>query len=194
MGGMKQIILASASPRRKVLLEQLGLKFKVVPSRYEEDMTLPLSPAALARRLSQGKAREVVARYPRALVIAADTFVVRGREVIGKPRDKEEARTVLQRLSGRRHAVITGFTIIDGVSKTTVTRAIETKVYFRRLSSKEIDAYLTTGKPMQFAGGYAIQERSGIFVKKIEGDYFNIVGLPLGAVAEALIKCGVKIL
>lgn len=190
---MKQIILASGSPRRKELLQQIGLTFKVVPSQFKEDMSLAMKPAALARFLSLGKARAVAARYPRALVIAADTFVVFQGKMIGKPKNFAAARSTLKKLSGHRHSVITGYTILDVGNGEKITRSVETKVYFRKLSDHEISAYVSMRKPLDLAG-YAIQEISGIFVKKIEGDYYNVVGLPLSVLTEDLKKFGINVL
>ena len=191
---MKQIILASGSPRRKALMQQIGLTFKVVPSEFKEDMTLPMKPSALARYLSMGKARTVAKHYPKSLVIAADTFIAFKGKLLGKPKNLVHARTMLNLLSGSQHAVITGFALIDGNTKKKISRAVITKVFFRTLSSREISAYVNMRKPLDLAGAYAIQEISGIFVKKIVGDYFNIVGLPLCALAEELKKFGISVL
>lgn len=191
---MKKIILASQSPRRKQLLEQIGLKFEVDPSNYEEDMTLKMDPARLAEQLSLGKAKDVAKRHKNSIIISADTIVAVDNEVFGKPKTPEKAKYMLQKLSGRAHSVITGFTIIDTETNKQISKSVETKVYFKKLSEEEMDAYIATGEPLDKGGGYAIQGLASLFVEKIEGDYFNIVGLPILALTEELKNFGVKIL
>lgn len=191
---MKKIVLASASPRRAALLEQLGLKFVVDPSNHEEPLDSKLPPERLVRALSLKKARTVARRYRNAVVIAADTIGILDGKVIGKPKSAVDARRILKKLSGRTHRVITGFTVIDTGSGKTATRAVETKVRFRKLTPDEITAYVRTGEPLDKAGAYGIQERGAIFINHIEGDYFNVIGLPLCALAETLRKFSVKVL
>ncbi len=191
---MKKIILASSSPRRKDLLLQIGLKFEIDPSNYQEDMTLKMNPKKLAEYLSLGKVKNVAQRHKDSIIIAADTFCVLDKEVLGKPRTKENAKIMLQKLSGKVHSVITGFTIIDTETNKQVSKSIETKVYFKPISNKEIDAYIASGGPLEFAGAYAIQHLGGLFVEKIEGDYFNIVGLPILPLTVELKKFGINIL
>lgn len=191
---MKTIILASASPRRKELLEKIGLKFEVVPSDYEEEITHGFEPQELARKISLEKAQAVAARYRNAIVIAADTFGVFRGKVLGKPHTRAEASKMLKMLSGKSHLVITGFTIVDTDSRKTVSQTVETRVWFRKLSPEEIDAYIATGEPLDKAGAYAIQGLGAIIVNRIEGDYYNVIGLPLSAVAESLKGFGVKII
>lgn len=191
---MKKIILASASPRRKEILELAGLKFEIRVSDYEEDLTLNKEPRALARFLSRKKAEEVAHRYKDAIIIAADTFIVYKGELLGKPHTPKEASRMLSMLNGKSHSVITGFTVVDTASGKEASRSVETKVYFRKLSQQEIKAYVDTGEPLDKAGAYAIQGLGAVFVEKIEGDYMNVVGLPLCALAETLKKFGVKIL
>jgi septum formation protein len=190
---MRKIILASTSPRRKELLAKTGLRFVVRPGTYEEDMMLALKPTELAKLLSRGKAESVAKSYKNAIVIGADTFVVFGNKVLGKPHTAARARATLGMLSGKCHSVITGFTIIDTKSKKAISRAVVTKVYFGKLSSREISAYIKTGEPLERGGSYAIQERGSVFVKKIDGDFFNVMGLPINALMEELKKIGVVI-
>jgi len=190
---MKPIILASQSPRRKQLLEQISLKFEIDPSNYEEDMSLKMEPGKLAEFLSLGKAKDVAQRHKDSIIISADTIVAVDDEVFGKPKTPEKAKYMLQKLSGRAHSVITGFTIIDTETNKQVSKSVETKVYFKEISEEEMDAYIATGEPMDKGGGYAIQGLAALFVEKIEGDYFNIVGLPIIALAEELISFGIKI-
>jgi septum formation protein len=191
---MKTIILASASPRRKELLKKLGLKFKVEPGNYKEDIDSDMEPLELAKLLSLKKAELVAKNHGNALVIAADTFCVLEGQILGKPRTEAEARKMLVTISGKQHSVITGFTIIDAGSHKVVSRSVETRVYIRKLSSHEIDSYVKSKEPLDKAGAYAIQGLGSIIVERIEGDYFNVMGLPLGALAESLKEFGVNIL
>jgi septum formation protein len=191
---MKNIILASASPRRKELLEKIGLKFDVEPSDYEEDISPGIEPHKLAKSLSLKKAELVAKNYENALVIAADTFIVINDEVLGKPLTENEARRMLRTINGRQHSVITGFTIIDTGNSKAITRSLETKVHIKKLTSKEIDSYVESKEPLDKAGAYAIQGLGSVIVEKIEGDYFNVIGLPLSAVVESLKEFGVNIL
>lgn len=190
---MRKIILASASPRRKALLKQIGLNFEVVVSDIDEKIDKNLKPDKLAENLSLQKAEDVAKKYKDAIIIAADTFVVLDNEILGKPGTAKKAREMLKKLSGKVHSVITGFTIIDTKSGKTVTKSVKSKVFMKKLTKEEIDAYVNTGEPLDKAGAYAVQERGGLFVKKIEGDFFNVVGLPIFAVTKALKKFGVKI-
>ena len=191
---MKQIILASASPRRKELLERIGLKFEVEPSNYEEDMPPGLEPHQLARNISLKKAQAVATKHKNAVVIAADTFVVLNSQILGKPHTEQDARNMLELLSGRPHSVITAFSIIDTGNNKTLSRSVETKVYVRKLSPAEIDAYVKTKEPLDKAGAYATQGLGAVLVERIEGDYFNVIGLPLSALTEALKDFGINIL
>lgn len=190
---MKPIILASGSPRRRELLLQAGLKFEVEPSSYKEEMGLDMEPEDLAKYLSQKKAIEVAKKHKDSIIIGADTFIVFEGELIGKPKTKEEAKEMLKKLSGKAHSVITGFTIIDTGLNKTVSDFAETKLFFRDISDEEINSYVETGEPLDKAGAYAIQGLGGIFVQRIEGDYYNIVGLPLSKVVERLKDFGISV-
>ncbi|OGO38748.1 MAG: septum formation protein Maf [Chloroflexi bacterium RBG_16_57_8] len=191
---MKAIILASSSPRRKALLEQIGLKFHVEASGREEIMHPELVPRRLVERLSLEKAQAVAKGHKNTIVIAADTLGVLDGRMIGKPGTEEEAAEMLEALGGRSHLVITGFTIMDSDTGKTVTRSVETKVHFKGLTEAEIDAYVKSGEPMGKAGAYAIQGLGAVLVDRIEGDYYNVIGLPLSAVAEELEGFGVEVL
>ena len=191
---MKTIILASTSPRRKELLEILGLRFQVEPSNYEEDINSELEPHELAKSLSLRKAEMVARKHKYALVIAADTFIVFEGKILSKPQTETAARKMLSTINGRRHSIITGFTIMDTDSKKVLSKSIETKVYIRQLTSNEIDAYVRSKEPLDKAGAYAIQGLGSVIVEKIEGDYFNVIGLPLSALTESLKEFGVHIL
>lgn len=191
---MKTIILASASPRRKELLEKIGLIFKVEPGNYEEPVYSGLEPHEFARRISLEKAKVVAHKHKNAIVIAADTFIVFGSQILGKPLTENAARKMLEAINGRSHSVITGFSIIDTGENKTLSRSVETKVYIRKLTPSEIDAYVKSKEPLDKAGAYAIQGLGTVIVEKIEGDYFNVVGLPLSSLTEALKEFGVEAL
>jgi septum formation protein len=191
---MKTIILASGSSRRKVLLEQIGLKFKVEPSNYEEDIKSGIEPHKIAQRISLEKAEIVASKHKNAIVIAADTFIVFGGQILGKPRTENEALKMLETLNGKSHSVITGFSIMDTAKNKTLSKSIETKVYVRKLTSAEIDTYVKSKEPLDKAGAYAIQGLGSVIVERIEGDYFNVMGLPLSALTEALKEFGINIL
>lgn len=183
---MKKIILASTSPRRKELLEKAGLVFKIVPSDYEEDMTLDLIPSELAKFLSRGKAETVAKNFKDAIIISADTFVSIDNKILGKPHTEERAKITLRTLSGKTHSVFTGFTIIDTKNNKVVSKAIETKVTFKELSDEIIDDYIKNGNPLKYAGSYTLNDVTDKFIEKIEGDHNNIIGLPVDAVTETL--------
>jgi nucleoside triphosphate pyrophosphatase len=191
---MKRIILASASPRRKELLEKIGLKFEVAPSNYAEDMRSKLSPDELARSISLEKAKMVASKRKNAIVIAADTFIVSRGKILGKPNTPAEARKMLMMLKGKSHSVITGFTILDTDKNKVLTKSVETIIHIKNLTSEEVDAYVKSKEPLDKAGAYAIQGLGSVIVERIEGDYFNVMGLPLSAVAEGLKEFGVHIL
>ena len=183
---MKKIILASTSPRRRELLEKAGLVFEIVPSDYEEDMTLNLIPAELAKFLSRGKAEAVAKNFSDALIISADTFVFIDNKILGKPHTEEKAKITLKTLSGRTHSVFTGFTIIDTKENKIISKAVETKVTFKELSDEMIDQYIKNGNPLQYAGSYTLRDIESKFIEKIEGDSNNIIGLPVDVVMETL--------
>ena len=191
---MKTIILASASPRRKVLLEKIGLIFEVEPSDYEEDMPLRLEPHEFARKTSLEKAMVVASKHKNSIVIAADTIIVFGSQILGKPHTEKDAREMLEAISGKCHSVITGFSIIDTGKNKTLSNSVEKKVYTRELTLTEIDAYVKSGEPLDKAGAYAIQGLGAVFVEKIDGDYYNVVGFPLSALTETLKEFGINIL
>lgn len=175
-------------------MEQVGLRFEVVPSNCEEMVTYKSKPHHLSIELSLKKAKEVAKKYHDAIIIAADTFVIIQGKILGKPRTEAEAKQILETLRGKHHSVITGFTIIDTGNNKTVSRSVETKVYIKDLSSKEIDSYVNSEEPFGKAGAYAIQGLGSVIVDRIEGDYYNVVGLPLSALVQSLKEFGVFIL
>lgn len=191
---MRKLILASTSPRRKRLLKQLGIDFTIVPSHVIEKMNPRYKPARQAEELSLQKAQAVAEKFPDAIIIGSDTLIAFGDEVIGKPKDEKEAKMRLRKFSGHSHSIITGLTLIDTGQKKTITKSVETKVWFRHLSSQEIASYIQKEKPFDKAGAYAIQDRGAVFIEKIEGDYFSAVGLPLFLLANELKKLGVSVL
>jgi septum formation protein len=194
MHNMKTIILASASPRRKEILSKTGLKFRVDESDYEEDLGLDLKPDKLAVFLSREKARDVARRHTNALIISADTIVVFRNMIFGKPRSRKEAKEMLKALSGKAHKVITGYTIMDTSSGKELSDSVKSKVFFKILSNREIDAYIRSGEPMDKAGAYGVQGLGAVIVRKIEGDFFNVMGLPLNSLAESLKNFGISVL
>lgn len=189
-----KIYLASTSPRRKELLEQIGLEVQTVNSNYKEDMSLDMEPLELAKFLSRGKAESACKNLESGIVLAADTIAVFEDNILGKPITKAKAKEMLEMLSGQCIDSITGFTIIDAKSKDTVSKACLTKVYFKKLNEAEIDNYIKTKEPLDKAGAFAIQGLGGLLIEKIEGDYNTIVGLPLFQVALELKKFDIYLL
>ncbi len=183
---MRRLILASASPRRSSILQEAGFKFKVVPSPYEEEFYGGLTPEQLALTLSAHKAAPVARDNPDAVVLAADTLVVLDDLVMGKPSSEAEARQMLGSLSGRAHMVVTGFTVQCEAEGRTVSQAVITSVKFKALTQDEIAAYVATGEPLDKAGAYGIQGIGSSLVENVDGDYLNVVGLPLDEVINVL--------
>ncbi len=183
---MRKLILASASPRRREILTEAGFKFAVSPSPYEEELINDISPDELAQTLSARKARPVALAHPDSVILSADTIVVLDEHIMGKPMDEDEASTMLKRLSGKAHQVITGFTVECREELKVISRAISTTVIFKKLTDYEITTYIATGEPMDKAGAYGIQGLGGKLVERVEGSYLNVVGLPLDEVAESL--------
>ncbi len=182
----RPIILASASPRRAALLEGAGLRVTVVPSIVAEDLLPGEAPAGAALRLARAKAREVSQRAEERFIVAADTIVVVDGEVLGKPRDAADAERMLRRLSGRVHEVMTGFEVLDRDTGRGIGDVVVTRVEFKPLHPDEIQAYVATGCPLDKAGAYGIQGRAASMVRRIDGSYTNVVGLPLAEVVDAL--------
>ncbi|HLP15754.1 MAG TPA: Maf family protein [Bacteroidota bacterium] len=177
------IILASQSPRRAQLLRQIGLQFETSVSGVEELFDPALSPDENARILSLKKAADVASRYDHGIVLGSDTIVVLDGSLLGKPESADEARRMLALLSGRTHTVYTGFALVDAETKKTYIDCEHTDVTFRTLDEDEIAAYVASGSPMDKAGAYGIQDDFGaVFVDRINGDYYTVVGLPLSKV------------
>jgi len=180
----EEIVLASASPRRRKLMEEAGYRFRVAPSAADETIPPGMPPEVAAVALAQRKARAVDG----PLVLAADTIVALGSEIIGKPADAADAQRILARLSGRAHRVVTGVAVRRGGQA--CSGFAETTVRFRRLDPKEIEAYVATGEPLDKAGAYAIQGGALAFVEDVDGPRDNVVGLPMDLVARLLEEAG----
>lgn len=182
----KKLILASASPRRVQLLKKIVKNFKVIPSRLQESEISAKTPEAFAVKAAIAKAEDVASKHKNAIVIGADTIVVLGKKILGKPKNKKEAIAMLKSLAGRTHKVITGIAIIDSVTFEKYADYEVTKVKMKKVADKEIVNYVKTGKPMDKAGSYGIQEIEEIFIQGIKGDYENVVGLPVRKTAFLL--------
>ena len=189
-GTSPTVILASASPRRRELLGTLSLSFSVIPAHVDERHHAGEPPEGYVTRLARSKAHHVAGQFPSAWVLGADTAVVLGQQILGKPADAEAARRMLISLSGRRHTVMTGLAVTrfdKGVMKVDV---VSTRVRFHGLQATDIDAYIATGEPFDKAGAYAVQGRGGQFVAALEGCYNNVVGLPLERAMALLRSAG----
>lgn len=195
--GHLRLILASASPRRAEVLRDAGLPFTAMPAHVDESRGLNESPVEFVRRLAEAKARVAAARMSGAepaIIVGADTAVVldemAGRLVLGKPASAEEARAMLRRLSGRTHEVMTGLALVRGPDGATRVGCETTRVSFAPLSEDELDEYVASGEPFDKAGAYAIQGRGGRYITRVEGCYFNVVGLPLAMLYAMLRELG----
>lgn len=184
MKGLKNLILASASPRRKELLQQTNIPFDIVVSTIEEIVDPTLTPQEVVISLANQKATDVANQYRNSVVLGSDTIVVHNNEILGKPRDESDAFRMLKLLSGATHDVMTGVAIVS--EEKTVTFAVTTQVTFWELTDDEIHRYIATKEPMDKAGSYGIQGKGCLFVKEIQGDYFSVVGLPISKVYQEL--------
>ena len=182
----KLLILASASPRRQELLRSVGLKFKIIPAHVNEEYLQGESPREHVKRLSLSKAMAIAPKNPDAWVLGADTIVVIDSLILGKPKNKKQAREMIERLSGREHKVFTGFTLAHDATKVYKTKIISSAVRFKKISPEEMDWYINCDEPYDKAGGYAAQGKGASFIKSIRGSYTNVIGLPLCEVLEEL--------
>ncbi len=178
------VILASKSPRRKELLALIKKDFDIIPSTKEEIIPEGLDNEDIPVFLSAQKALDISKAHPDSLVIGCDTVVVLGGVIMGKPKDRDEAFSMLRHLSGRTHTVISGVCIC--YKGRTMTFNEQTAVTFYDLTDDEIDAYIATGSPFDKAGAYGIQDKAALFVKKIDGDYYNVVGLPVAKLNQSI--------
>ena len=188
----KQIVLASASPRRKELLENIGLDFVVHPGSFEEKDS-HLTPEELALHNALGKAQQVALHYKNALIIGVDTVVAYQNHFLGKPKDDNHAKEMLRLLSNTTHKVLTAIAIINTNTGNPVTAIETTMVTMDRLDESDIDSYVKSGEGHDKAAGYAIQGIGSLYIKKIEGDYFNVVGLPIFRLRKLLKEFGIRI-
>lgn len=183
---MAKLVLASASPRRQELMEMLGFNFTIVPSKIDEEKYNDLDPVEMVKELARAKAEDVAALVEDTVVIGSDTIVVLDDKVLGKPSDQPEARDMLRRLQNRRHSVYTGIAVWDTFSGQVVVDYDKTDVFMSSITDDDILEYVKTGEPMDKAGAYGIQGVGGIFVEKINGSYFTVMGLPIHKLVKVL--------
>ncbi|MFJ7727104.1 Maf family protein [Neobacillus sp. NPDC097160] len=188
---MQNLILASSSPRRKELLENLHLTFAISSSEVDESFDPALTPEDVVMELAERKAQAVFQKNQDAFVIGSDTIVALNGRILGKPADEAEAISMLKSLSGQQHDVFTGVSILSPESSTTFFE--KTEVWFWELTDDEIKAYVQTGEPLDKAGAYGIQQLGSMLVKKINGDYFAVVGLPVARTIRELKKAGYQL-
>lgn len=187
----RPLVLASASPRRQALLAGQGLYFEVIPSRVPEPEPNPGEAAAdYAARMASLKGADIAARHPDKVVLSADTIVVQGTDILGKPVDRPQALAMLTALSGGWHDVITGFCVLCGREGLSLCRTVTTRVHMAQNSSEMLAAYVATGEPMDKAGAYGIQGIGSFLVDEVQGSYTNVVGLPLRSVLNAFLEIG----
>lgn len=191
---MKELILASSSPRRCELLKQLGLNFRTLVCQVDETSPSGVSPFELVELLAVRKAMAVARMLDEGIVIGADTVVVWRGQVLGKPSGQEDAVEMLRRLQGTTHEVYTGVALVDANSRKVLIEHEKTRVFFRSIDEEEIRRYVATGEPMDKAGAYAVQGLAAIFMRSLEGCYTNVVGLPLARLAEMLKLFGYNVL
>lgn len=191
---MRRIILASASPRRKELLKQLiGDNFLICPSSYEEHFEPELKPEELLLKHSLEKARDVAKHFDSGIVISADTSVICNGKILGKPHVSKKAEEMLEKLSGNKIRVITGLTVLDIDSSQEIYEFESTDVWITKISKEQISAYVRTGEPLDKAGAFAAQGKGAVLVERIEGDFFNAVGLPLFRLGKILEGLGISV-
>ncbi len=184
----KKLILASISPRRENLLRMIGFDFEVVNSQVDEQSEVYTIPEVHVLELAQKKALKVAEKIDGGLIIGADTVVVLNNQILGKPKDAKQAKEILQQLSGKTHEVYTGFAIVEKPSGEMLSEFEKTLVSFRKLADEEIDRYIQSGSPFDKAGGYGIQDEGALFVQKIDGCFYNVMGLPVTKLYQALEK------
>ena len=180
----RPLVLASSSPRRKYLLNRIGMNFIVVPSNVDENFNLSLPPNAFTEHWAREKAKHIAKRYPDNIVLGADTVVILENKILGKPKDTEESYNMLSSLSGKTHEVITGLSIIYKKENIDITFNQKTYVSIKTLSNDKIYDYMNTYNPFDKAGSYGIQDGFSVYINKIEGCFFNVMGLPLSTFKE----------
>lgn len=184
----RKIILASKSPRRIELLKSIGLKFKVKPSSFREIVDSKLKPKQLVLKNACGKARAVAEKSPNSIVIGVDTIGVYKNHILEKPRDFQDAKRILKIINGTTHRVLSGFCVIDTTRNKEITAIEETKVTFTKMTNDEIEAYIKFGESMDKAAAFAVQGLGSLFIKKIDGCYFNVVGLPMFSLGKIFME------
>jgi len=182
----KRIVLASGSPRRRDLVKMMGLKFELAVPEIHEDLVPRAKPSSLVVELALAKALSLIGKFPNAAILGADTVVVLDGRILGKPRDRSDARAMLRTLSGRTHTVYTGLALVDVPTGLRETCCEKSLVTMKRINNEEIDRYLATGEPMDKAGSYGIQGFGAVFIKHIDGCFFNVMGLPVGRLYDML--------
>ncbi|MBW6441159.1 Maf family protein [Patescibacteria group bacterium] len=190
----RKIILASGSENKKKLIQSIGFNFQFEKSAYKEDMNEKLPAHRLAQKLALGKAQNVAQKHKNAIIIGADTFGIIDNQFLGQAKDPEKAYKILKLLSGKEHKIITGIAIIDTKLNKTITDYDISRVWFKKLTEKEIDVYINTKEPLFKASAYAIQGLGSVFIEKIKGDYMSIIGLPIQKIYSHLLQFDVNIL
>lgn len=193
---LPKIYLASKSPRRSEILKGLAIPFSLISSSYEEKFedVAGLSPLEMASKLAGLKAYHAASQLSSGIVIGADTIVVVGDTILGKPKDEEDARAMLYSLSGCKHSVITGIAVVDVAALKTLTHSEVTNVFFRNLDKNDVEQYILTKEPLDKAGAYGIQGYASLFVERIEGCYFNVVGFPVVAFRNLVLELGYNLI
>lgn len=184
----QRVILASASPRRRQLFRLILDEFEIMESDIDESFLPDETPVEIVRRLANAKAARIAAKIPQGIVVAADSLVVLNQHILGKPVNNEDAADMLRLLSGATHQVFTGFSMIQQPGLRQITDFVATTVRFRDLAEWEIQRYLQVGEPLDKAGAYGIQNEAALFIREISGCYYNVMGLPVSAVFQALLK------
>ena len=183
-----KIILASKSPRRAEILRMIGVNFKVVPSNIQEEINQKIEQNEIAINISKAKAETISHKYPNNIIIGADTIVVFNEKIFGKPKDKNESKKMLKALSGNSHKVITGVTIMNEKLGIVKTFSETTKVFVQKIPTKQIEFYVNNYNTLDKAGSYGIQEWFSVWIKKINGCYYNVMGLPVSKLYRYLIE------
>ena len=183
-----KVILASQSPRRAEILRMIGVNFKIEPSNIYEEMNQKIEQSEMAINISKAKAEKISHKYPNSIIIGADTIVVFNKKIFGKPKDKNESRKMLRALSGDCHKVITGVTIMNKKLGVLKTFSETTKVFVRKIPTKQIEFYVNNYNTLEKAGSYGIQEWFSVWIKKVNGCYYNVMGLPVSKLYKYLVE------
>lgn len=186
----RKIVLASRSPRRKKVMEQVGLEFEICDSQFDEASVNLADPIELVKLLALKKAEAVAGKYDDAVIIGADSVVVFHGQALGKPKDAADAKRILRELSGQENRCITGYALIDTKNNAVINKLSEAIVKFRDLSDEEIDEYIATGEPLDMAGAFGMMDKGATFMESVSGNFYTIVGLPISEVYVELRKMG----